>query len=133
MVTPYKTQWGITIYQKWIQSFNPNYLVGLKLLVWLSLHMLLLEYCPLEFVIANLVWKLHGVNITNIIKWGPKFCVALDLDVGWVAKVDILRLDCKVEVLIDYEWYLIFYRLSFGLEHLIKDLGEGEAFIEWYN
>jgi hypothetical protein len=103
MLTPHKTWWGITIHQKWIQSFNPNYLVGLKLLVWLSLHMLLLEYCPLESMIANLVGKWLGVDLINIIKWGPMFCVALNLDVGWVAKMDISRLDCKVEVLIDYE------------------------------
>jgi hypothetical protein len=68
MLTPHKTSWGISIYQKWIQSFNPNYLVELKLLVWLSLHMFSLEYCPLEFVIANLVGKLLGVNLTNNIK-----------------------------------------------------------------
>jgi hypothetical protein len=33
----------------------------------------------------------------------PHICIALDLDVGWVAKVDIAGLDYKVEVLIDYE------------------------------
>jgi hypothetical protein len=38
-----------------------------------------------------------------------------------VAKVDIAGLDCKVEVLINYEWYLILYRLCFRLKHLIKD------------
>jgi hypothetical protein len=103
MLTPHKTQWGITIYPKWIQSFNPNYLVGLKLLVWLSLHVLPLEYCPLESMIANLVGKLFGVDLTNNIKLGPSFCVVLDLDVGWVAKVDISGLDCKVEVFINYE------------------------------
>jgi len=103
MLTPHKTQWGITIYQKWIQSFNLNYPVGSKFLVWLSLHMLLLKYCPLESRIANLVGKLLGVDLTNNTKCSPRFCVVLDLDVRWVAKVDIAGLDCKVEVLINYE------------------------------
>jgi len=65
--------------------------------------MLLLEYCPLESVIANLVGKLLVVDLINIVKQGPRFCAALDLAIGWVAKVDISRLDCKVEVLINYE------------------------------
>lgn len=45
-----------------IQGFN--YLVGLKLPIWLSLRMFALEYHPLEFVIANSMGKLLGVDPT---------------------------------------------------------------------
>jgi len=67
--------------------------------------MLSLEYHPLEFVIANLMGKLLGVDPINSTRRDPRFCVALDLDVGWAAKKNIIRPNCGVEVFIVYECY----------------------------
>jgi hypothetical protein len=49
------------------------------------------------------------------------FCVALDLDVGWVTKMGIVGPYAMTKVFIDYEQYPIQCSFCLRLQHLIKD------------
>ncbi len=56
-------------------------------MVWFSLQMFLLEYCPMELIVARSIGELLGEDLSNSFKWDPNLCVTLDMEVGWVAKV----------------------------------------------
>ncbi len=118
---PHKFPWTIVIYQKlWVPLFNPNRSLGLKLLVWASLHILLLKLQSLGMKIISQLEKVLGVDINNGKKRNPRFCVALDPNQGWMAHLFIKDEEGIIlSILVNYGRYPIHCHFCIHMRHLI--------------
>jgi len=121
LFTPHKFPWKIVIYQKlWVPLFNPNRFLGLKLLVWASLHILPLKLQSLGMKITSQLEKVLGVDINNEKRRNARFCVALDLNQGWVAHLFIKDEERIIlSILINYGRYPIHCQFCIGMWHFI--------------
>lgn len=62
------------------------------------------------------------VNHNNPQANNSRFCVALELNKGWVDKLLIANLDSpNVEVVVNYDHHMMRYQLCMSLNHKIKD------------
>jgi hypothetical protein len=74
-LTPQMLPWCTAIYQEWVYVFNHNHHpMNLKLPTCIILRMLLVKYKLMEEKVANP--RAHNL----------RFCVALELNKGWVDK-----------------------------------------------
>jgi hypothetical protein len=64
-LTPHKLPWCSSIYQKWVQAFNLDHPMGLKLPTWITLKMFIVEYKMMEEKIANYVNKMVSIDCNN--------------------------------------------------------------------
>ncbi len=44
MLTPFKTSWGLVIFQEWVLGFNANIPKGMRIPTWITLRKLLVEF-----------------------------------------------------------------------------------------
>jgi hypothetical protein len=66
-----------------------------------------LEYHLLETFVVGFVGKFLRVDPINATQKNPRFCVAFNLDVGWVTKLGIIKPNAMTKMFIDYEQYPI--------------------------
>jgi hypothetical protein len=65
-LTIHKPLWGTLIYQEWIHLFNMDEPTSLKLLGWMTLHMLPLELHPFEGKIVPQIDKVLGIDFNDL-------------------------------------------------------------------
>jgi hypothetical protein len=85
ILTPYKTSWGLGIFQEWVPSLNLSYPKGMQMhtSTWITLWKLLVEFQNVGGDIAaglDIVLKFNK-QITQIIK--QRFCMALKAKDEW--------------------------------------------------
>ncbi len=122
MFTLHKTPWKTTLYQTWTKTFNPNWLDGMKLLMWISLCMLPLKYKPLHIMVATQVGTMLGFDISNKWRWDRPFYIVMDMDQRWVEYVEIPRFDgLNVEVNVHYEQFIIHCWVCANMKYLVHE------------
>jgi hypothetical protein len=53
MLTLFKTEWCIVLFHMWVLTFNPYARRGFKMLMWIYLYILLLEYKLIEITFTG--------------------------------------------------------------------------------
>lgn len=126
MLTPFRIQWGTAVIQSWIPALNPSSPIGLKLPTWVTLKQLPLEYAPSAHLIAQGLGEVLGVGQTNEFAKFPRFCVAMDVERGWIGSISLKSLDPrhKVTVLVDYDNAPIRCRYCLATTHCVRDCQE---------
>jgi hypothetical protein len=84
LLTPFKSNWGITIFHMKPPHFIWMFLNG-WIPMWISLCVLHLEIWPIEVAIGCQIGTIIGFDNINKMRHDPKFCITLDLEEGYLA------------------------------------------------
>jgi hypothetical protein len=113
----------VVFYQEWVPSFNPLKPHRLLIPFWISLQFLPQDFTEMAYQVASRVDRVL-VNDTNTDKKAaPRFCVGIDLSLGWMSIVAIPNLQCEDAIVyIEYEavknircprcWDLMHYEIN---------------------
>lgn len=92
MLTLFKSLWCTMILHTWTPSFNFHILEQLKLLVWISLEMLPLEYITIKIVIIGKIGTMFKFDNINKMQWDLRFCIVVDYKDEWNMEVHMFNL-----------------------------------------
>lgn len=121
--TPFKSQWGMCIFQEWIQGFNPEEPEELLIPMWITLRKLPREYRSSALEIARSVDKVIGQDGHHSQNNDLRFCVGLKAGARWETDVTIKSklLQRNIRILIDYDNLPIRCRRCWATDHQIRD------------
>lgn len=106
----------------WIPPFNPHNPRGLVVLVWATLRFLELEFATIARQTALVIGPMIHDDPNNPKREDLSFLVALDIDSGWVASVEIEGVRGKnVQILVDYEEQAIRCSRCLVMAHVDSD------------
>ncbi len=120
MFIPHKSLWRIAIYQEWMPLFNLELPHELKIPIWCTLKMLPMEFKAFGTKFTTWVGKTLGKYFNNIKKRDPRFCLGMDPKHGNIFIIKIPRMIEGVEVLVDFEKYLVICHFRGNPQHLTR-------------
>jgi hypothetical protein len=88
--------------------FNLELPHELKIPMWCTLKMLPMEFKAFGTKFTTWVGKTLGKHFNNIKKRDPRFCLGMDPKHGSIFIIKIPRMIEGVEVLVDFEKYLVY-------------------------
>lgn len=127
MMSPYKSQWGTCMFQRWVPNFNPDNPSNLVFPTWVTLKNLPYEHFDQAYNIAESMGEIIGIAISNEEDKDPRFCINLYFSKGWVTSISL-----EVEegilppqiVIVDYDSLPIRCKACMSWKHKVKDCQE---------
>jgi hypothetical protein len=130
-LTPWRSKYGMCIFQKWVPGFDPSEErggklagapIGMKILTWITLRKVPEEFIGVAEQIARGIGDLLGADSQNSSTTDQKFCVGLDGS-GWEPSVVVKnhKTGKLYKILIDYNFLPIRYRFCLDTKHCVKD------------
>jgi hypothetical protein len=138
MLTLYRTQACLCIFQKWVVGFDPHKKKnmasggkesGIKIPTWVTLKQIPEEFQGVVHQIAASIGEVLSADSANGSNEEPKFCLALDSSIGWETVVVVSNdiTGKKHTIAIDYNFLPIRCRFCFATDHCVKDCPSRES------
>lgn len=106
----------------WVPAFNPREPRGLLTPVWITLHMLGLEFANQTRFIAGAVGTVIDEDGDNKTRENHRFLVAIDIHSGWIESIAVEMASGGVAtVLVKYETQLLRCSSCIVTSHLDKN------------
>ncbi len=121
---PFKTGWGLAIFQEWAPSFNVDNPKGMRFPTWITLKKLSVEFRGTCGEIAARLCTMLGFDKVTTQTAEQQFCVALDFRDGWQTSMVVVENEAMgeaVTMLIDYNFLPIRYKFCLKSSHQMKD------------
>jgi hypothetical protein len=131
LLTPWRSRFGMCVFQKWVPGFDPHEErggnlsaapQGMKIPTWITLRKVPEEFIGVAEQIAQGIGDLLGVDAANNSSSDQRFCVGLD-GKGWEPSVTVKnkKTGKNYIILIDYNFLPIRCRFCLDTQHSVKD------------
>jgi hypothetical protein len=121
-LTPHKFSVETALFQSWIPGFDPRKPEGLHIPVWITLHLLPLQFMEYAKTVASYVGRVIEEDKKVTITQDPRFCVELEVDRGWISTLQLPIPDGRtIPVGVEYDNEAVNYSQCFDWNHHRRD------------
>lgn len=122
-LSPFVSKHGTAIFQEWVEAFDPDNPVGLRIPTWISFVKLPFEFRPLTVFLASCLGTVYATDPSNHAHRDPRVCIGLDVRQGRPGAIELSSPDHsrRTTVLVNYEHAPIRCRFCLSLFHKIVD------------